>query len=192
LLVYLDSFRYPLAGEFSMLTDFAGINRIPNDWGLEVETLAEVYRNYSLRRVCQAELCETYEHKHQPLSAEDPKTGLMKMAIDIAKSIFRNLAVEGIILSQSALSTLLINYQRTAKDAIKRYRDDAVINGLIFDSHQESGIVEAFSRALQIAGKAFLDDPLYSPLIPNWNRVISAIPDFLDRLRDLIEKENTG
>jgi glucosyl-3-phosphoglycerate synthase len=191
LLVYLDSFRYPLAGEFSMLTDFAGINRIPNDWGLEVETLAEVYRNYSLRRVCQAELCETYEHKHQPLSAEDPKTGLMKMSIDIARSIFRNLAVEGIILSQSALSTLLINYQRTAKDAIKRYRDDAAINGLIFDSHQESIIVEAFSRALQIAGKAFLDDPLYSPLIPNWNRVISAIPDFLGRLQDLIEKENT-
>jgi glucosyl-3-phosphoglycerate synthase len=173
-----------------MLTDFAGINRIPNDWGLEVETLAEVYRNYSLRRVCQAELCETYEHKHQPLSAEDPKTGLMKMSIDIARSIFRNLAVEGIILSQSALSTLLINYQRTAKDAIKRYRDDAAINGLIFDSHQESSIVEAFSRALQMAGKAFLDDPLYSPLIPNWNRVIAAIPDFLDRLRDLIEKEN--
>ncbi len=192
LLVYVDSFRYPLAGEFSMLTDFAGINRIPNDWGLEVETLAEVYRNYSLRRVCQAELCETYEHKHQPLSPEDPKKGLMKMSIDIARSVFRNLAVEGIILSQSALSTLLINYQRTAKDAIKRYRDDAAINGLIFDSHQESGIVEAFSRALQIAGRAFLDDPLYSPLIPNWNRVISAIPDFLDRLRDLIEKDNAG
>ncbi|MGB7297300.1 MAG: glycosyl transferase [Candidatus Aminicenantales bacterium] len=191
-LVYLDSFRYPLAGEFSMLTDLARINRIPNDWGLEVETLAEVYRNYSLRSICQAELCETYEHKHQPLSADDPKTGLMKMSVDIAKSIFRNLAVEGIILSRSALGTLLINYQRTAKDAIKRYRDDAAINGLFFDSHQESIIVEAFSRALQIAGNAFFEDPLYSPLIPNWNRVISAIPDFLDRLRDLIEKDNSG
>jgi len=108
-LVYLDSFRYPLAGEFSMLTELARINRIPSDWGLEVETLAEVYRNYSLRRICQAELCETYEHKHQPLSAEDPATGLMKMAIDIAKSIFRNLAIEGITLSSSALGTLLIN-----------------------------------------------------------------------------------
>jgi glucosyl-3-phosphoglycerate synthase len=192
ILTYLDSFRYPLAGEFSMLADLARMNRIPNDWGLEVETLAEVYRNYSLRRVCQAELCETYEHKHQPLSAENPATGLMKMAIDIAKSIFRNLAIEGITLGSSALGTLLINYQRTAKDSIKRYRDDAAINGLIFDLHQESIIVEAFTKALQMAGKAFLEDPLYSPLIPNWNRVISAIPDFLDRLRDLIEKENAG
>ena len=75
LLVYLDSFRYPLAGEFSMIADLARINRIPGDWGLEVETLAEIYRNCSSKRICQVELCETYEHKHQPLSAENPKTG---------------------------------------------------------------------------------------------------------------------
>jgi glucosyl-3-phosphoglycerate synthase len=192
LLGYLDSFRYPLAGEFSMRTDLAGINRIPNDWGLEIETLAEVYRNYSLRRICQAELCETYEHKHQSLSAEDPKTGLMKMAIDITKSVFRNLAIEGIILTPSALGTLLINYQRTAKDMIKRYRDDAAINGLGFDSHQESIIVEAFTRALQMAGQAFFEDPLYSPLIPSWNRVISAIPSVLERVQELVETENAG
>ncbi len=73
LIVYLDSFRYPLAGEFSMSADLARINRIPGDWGIEVETLSEVYRNCSLKRICQVELCETYEHKHQPLSAEDPE-----------------------------------------------------------------------------------------------------------------------
>src|SRR5512135_1560694 len=189
-LVYLDSFRYALAGEFSMVTDLARLNNIPSDWGLEIETLAEVYRNYSLRRICQAEICETYEHKHQPLSADDPKTGLMKMAVDIAKSVFRNLAMESIILSESALRTLIVNYQRTAKDAIKRYRDDADFNGLTFDYHLETVIVEAFTRAIQIAGKEFMDDPLYSPLIPSWNRVISAIPDFLDRLRDAVDADN--
>ena len=191
-LVYLDSFRYALAGEFSMITDLARINRIPSDWGLEIETLAEVYRNYSLRRICQAEICETYEHKHQPLSAEDPKTGLMKMAVDIAKSVLRNLAVESIILSESALRTLVINYQRTAKDTVKRYRDDADFNGLAFDYHLETVIVEAFTRAIQIAGQEFMDDPLYSPLIPSWNRVISAIPDFLDRLRSAVEDDNAA
>jgi len=117
------------------------------------------------------------------LSAEDPKTGLMKMAIDIAKSVFRNLAVEGIILGQDAFGSLLINYQRTAKDMIKRYRDDAAINGLGFDYHQESIIVEAFTQAIQIAGQEFMDHPLYSPLIPSWNRVTSAIPDFLEKER---------
>jgi glucosyl-3-phosphoglycerate synthase len=189
-LVYLDSFRYALAGEFSMIADLARINRIPSDWGLEVETLAEVYRNYSLRRICQAEICETYEHKHQPLSAEDPRTGLMKMAVDIAKSVFRNLAMESIILSESALRTLIVNYQRTAMDAIKRYRDDADFNGLAFDYHLETVIVEAFTRAIQIAGKEFMEDPLYSPLIPSWTRVISAIPDFLERLREAVEADN--
>jgi glucosyl-3-phosphoglycerate synthase len=191
-LVYLDSFRYALAGEFSMITDLARINRIPSDWGLEVETLAEVYRNYSLRRVCQAEICDTYEHKHQPLSAEDPRTGLMKMAVDIAKSVFRNLAIESIVLSESALRTLVVNYQRTAKDAVKSHRDDADFNGLAFDYHLETVMAEAFTRAIQIAGKEFMDDPLYSPLIPSWNRVTSAIPDFLDRLREAVEADNAG
>jgi glucosyl-3-phosphoglycerate synthase len=191
-LAYLDSFRYALAGEFSMVAELARINRIPGDWGLEVETLAEVFRNYSLRRVCQAEICDTYEHKHQALSAEDPRSGLMKMAVDIAKSVFRNLAVESIILSESGLRSLVINYRRTAEDAVKRYRDDADFNGLAFDYHLETIMVEAFTRAVQIAGKEFMDDPLYSPLIPSWNRVTSAIPGFLDRLREAVEADNAG
>ena len=191
-LVYLDSFRYALAGEVSMISDLARINRIPNDWGLEIETLAEVYRNYSLRRICQAEICDTYEHKHQPLSAEDPKTGLMKMAVDIAKSVFRNLAMESIILSESALRTLVINYLRTAKDAVKRYRDDADYNGLAFDYHLETVIVEAFTLAIQIAGKEFMDDPLYSPLIPSWNRVASAVPELLEKLKTAVEDDNAA
>jgi len=190
LLVYLDSFRYPLAGEFSMITDLARINRIPGDWGLEVETLAEVYRNCSIKRICQVELCETYEHKHQPLSAQNPKTGLLKMSIDIAKAIFRNLAIEGAILSESLLNSLVITYLRTAQDTIKRYNDDAAINGLLFDRHQETITVEAFTRAIQIAGKEFREDPLYSPLIPNWSRVTSAIPDFLEQLHEVVEEEN--
>jgi glucosyl-3-phosphoglycerate synthase len=190
LLTYLDSFRYPLAGEFSMISELARINRIPGDWGLEVETLAEVYRNYTLKRICQVELCETYEHKHQPLSAEDASTGLMKMAVDIAKSVFRNLAIEGAVLSESAFRTLVINYQRRAKDTVKRYNDESAINGLLFDSHQESIMVEAFTRAIQMAAQDFVRNPLYSPLIPSWNRVTSAIPDFFDRLGQAIKEDD--
>jgi glucosyl-3-phosphoglycerate synthase len=191
LLVYLDSFRYPLAGEFSMIADLARINRIPSDWGIEVETLAEVYRNCSLKRICQVELCESYEHKHQPLSADNPKTGLMKMSIDISKAIFRNLAIEGAMMGASLFNTLVVTYLRTAQDTIKRYHDDAAINGLHFDRHSETKTVEAFTNAIRIAGKEFQENPLYSPLIPNWNRVTSAIPDFLERLHDVVEEENS-
>ena len=191
LLNYLDSFRYSLAGEFSMISDLARINRIPGDWGIEVETLSEVFRNCSHMRICQVELCETYEHKHQPLSADNPKTGLMKMSIDIAKAIFRNLAIEGATVSDSLLKTLIVTYLRTAQDSIKRYNDDAALNGLLFDRHQENKLVEAFTKAIQIAGKEFQEDPRYSPLIPNWNRVTSAIPDFLEQLHATVEKENS-
>jgi glucosyl-3-phosphoglycerate synthase len=190
LLVYLDSFRYPLAGEFSMIADLARINRIPSDWGIEVETLAEVYRNCSLKRICQVELCESYEHKHQPLSADNPKTGLMKMSIDISKAIFRNLAIEGAMMGASLFNTLVVTYLRTAQDTIKRYHDDAAINGLYFDRHSETKTVEAFTNAIRIAGKEFQENPLYLPLIPNWNRVTSAIPDFLERLNAVVEGEN--
>ncbi len=44
--------------------------------------------------------------------------------------------------------------------------------------------------AIQIAGRQFLENPLSSPLIPNWNRVTSAIPDFLRQLHDTVEEEN--
>jgi glucosyl-3-phosphoglycerate synthase len=190
-LVYLDSFRYPLAGEFSMITDLARINRIPWDWGLEVGILSEVFRNCSLRRVCQVDLTENYEHKHQELSSEDPSQGLLRMSIDIAKNLFRNLASEGIDLSESLLKTLKATYLRTAQEAITKYHDDAAINGLDFDRHEEGIAVDTFTKGIELASKAFVEDPLRIPLIPNWSRVTSAIPDFLERLKNAVDDDNT-
>ncbi len=190
-LVYLDSFRYPLAGEFSMITDLARINRIPWDWGLEVGVLSEVFRNCSLRRICQVDLTDIYEHKHQELSQEDPNKGLLKMSIDIAKNIFRNLASEGIDLSESLLKTLKATYLRTAQEKITKYHDDAAINGLDFDRHEEQVAVEAFTKGIELASNAFVEDPLRIPLISAWNRVSSAIPDFLERLKNAADDDNT-
>ena len=190
-LVYLDSFRYPLAGEFSMITDLARINRIPWDWGLEVGVLSEVFRNCSLRRICQVDLTENYEHKHQELSPDDPSKGLLKMSTDIAKNLFRNLASEGIDLSESLLKTLKATYLRIAQEAITKYHDDAAINGLDFDRHEEGVAVETFTKGIELASKAFLEDPLSIPLIPNWSRVTSAIPDFLERLKNAVDDDNT-
>ncbi|MBA3061232.1 MAG: glycosyl transferase, partial [Nitrospirae bacterium] len=106
LLVFFDSFRYPLAGEFCMDVDIARVNRIPGDWGLEVGVLAEVYRNSSLRRVCQVDIAENYEHKHQALSPDDETKGLHKMCVDICKSLFRTLTSEGIVFSSGLFRTL--------------------------------------------------------------------------------------
>jgi glucosyl-3-phosphoglycerate synthase len=190
-LVYLDSFRYPLAGEFSMISDLARINRIPWDWGLEVGVLSEVFRNCSLRRICQVDLTDNYEHKHQELSPDDPSKGLLRMSTDIAKNLFRNLASEGIDLSESLLKTLKATYLRTAQETITKYHDDAAVNGLDFDRHEEGVAVETFTKGIELASKAFVEDPLSIPLIPSWSRVTSAIPDFLERLKNAVDDDNT-
>src|SRR3990172_11538109 len=110
ILVYLDSFRYILAGEVAMVSDLARVVRTPSDWGLEVGTLAEVYRNTSTQRICQVGLSARYDHKHQNLSADDQSTGLFRMSIDICKSILRTLAGEGLTLSSGTLNTLVATY----------------------------------------------------------------------------------
>ncbi len=189
-LSFLDSFRYPLAGEFCMKTDLARINRIPSDWGLEIGVLAEVFRNCSVKRVCQAELCDSYEHKHQDLSQNDPAKGLMKMAVDICKTLFRTLSAEGIRLDSGVFRALQSTYVRTAEDTITRYQADALIDGLVFDRHQEELAVEAFAKAIRMASEAYLEDPLGMPLIPNWNRITAALPGFLEEIQAQVDADN--
>jgi glucosyl-3-phosphoglycerate synthase len=187
---YLDSFRYPLAGEFAMQADLARVNRIPSDWGLEIGVLAEIYRNCSVKRICQVDIADVYEHKHQDLSAGDPSKGLMKMAVDIAKILFRILAAEGVTLDAGNMQRLQIRYVRTAEDSITSYHADAMINGLIFDRHAEETAVETFAHALKIAAEEFFADPLGSPLIPNWNRITAALPGFLGALRKAVDADS--
>ncbi len=189
-LVYLDSFRYPLAGEFSMISDLAWRIRIPGDWGLEIGVLGEVYRTCTVGNICQTDLTDNYDHKHQDLSPHDASKGLLKMAIDIAKSLFRTLASEGIVFSDGFFKTLKATYVREAQDILRKYQNDSIINSLEFKRHDESLAVEAFSRGIAIAGEQILEDPLGIPLIPNWSRVVSAIPDFFSQLKDAVEKDN--
>ncbi len=187
---YLDSFRYPLSGEFAMQIDLARNIRIPGDWGLEIGMLAEVYRNTSLRRVCQVDVAETYDHKHQELSQDDASAGLNRMAEDICKSLLRTLAMEGVVFGQGFYATLKVNYLRQAQDAIRSYHDDAITNGLLFDRHSEQLAIEVFSGALDRGCDEFERAPLALTGLPNWNRVTAAIPDFLPRFREAVDADN--
>lgn len=190
-LVYMDTFRYPLAGEFSLDLDLVRRLRIPYDWALEVGVLSEVFRNAAPRAICQSELCENYDHKHQELSPRDPDKGLNKMATDVAKSMLRRMAAEGIRFDAGLLNTLLSAYIRQAEDTLRFYSADSAINGLSFPRHEEEKAVTTFVRSIQIAGKSFLEDPLWSPLISNWNRVQSALPTFFDELKEAVRLDNT-
>jgi glucosyl-3-phosphoglycerate synthase len=114
----------------------------------------------------------------------------MRMAIDITRSLLRTLAEEGVPISDGLLKPLPVTYLRTARDMMSRYQNDAYINSLHFDQHEEGVAVEAFARAIQKAGEEFLADPVGMPLIPNWNRVLAAIPDFFSRLREAVDLDN--
>ena len=187
---FLDSFRYPLAGEFAMDIDLARVNRIPADWGLEVGVLAEVFRNCTVARTCQVDLMDNYEHKHQTLSAKDQSKGLARMACDIAKSLFTTLAAEGLVFTADHFRSLEVRYVRIGQDTIARYHADAMLNGLKFDRHAEEMAVTVFARSLSDAAAEFINNPRGLPLIPNWNRVLAAVPEFFDLLLDAVEKDS--
>lgn len=189
-LVYMDTYRYPLAGECSMDLDLVRRVRIPHDWALEVGLLSEVFRNCAPRAICQSEICENYDHKHQDLSIRDPSKGLNKMAIDIVKTLFRHMAAEGIKLDAGLFDTLLSAYTRQAEDSLRFYGADAAVNGLLYPRHEEERAVSTFVRSLRVACREIQEDPLSSPLVPNWNRVQSAMPDFLDRFLEAVRLDN--
>ena len=187
---YMDSFRYPLAGEFSFRRDVLNDILIPSDWGLEIGVLSEMYRNYANNRLCQADIADVYDHKHQELSAMDDNGGLSKMSIDISKALFRKLATRGVTFNTETFRSLKATYYRIALDFVETYHNDAVMNGLTLDIHSEEKAVELFAENIMKAGEAFLDRPMERPFIPSWNRVISAIPDVLQQLLEAVEADH--
>ena len=186
---YMDSFRYPLAGEFSFRRDVLTDLRIPSDWGLEIGVLSEMYRNYANNRLCQVDIADCYDHKHQQLSAEDASTGLSRMSIDICKALFRKLATRGVVISAESFRSLKASYYRIALDFVETYHNDAHMNGLDYDVHGEERAVELFAENIMRAGEAFLDRPMERPFIPSWSRVSSAAPSILKRLAAAVEED---
>jgi glucosyl-3-phosphoglycerate synthase len=188
-LEYLDSFRYPLAGECAMTLEVAGSLRVPSDWGFEIGVLAEVHRHLPTTRICQVDVANAYDHKHRELSAEDPDSGLHRMSADIATAIYRRLAISGVVLSAEGFRSLEAAYDRTALDLIDRYQADAAFNGLDYDRHGEEAAIQVFAGAIVRAGDEFLKDPLESTFIPSWSRVRSEIPDLAERLVAAVEAD---
>lgn len=186
---YMDSFRYSLAGEFSFRRDVLSDIRIPSDWGLEIGVLSEMHRNYANNRLCQVDVAQVYDHKHQDLSLEDQQAGLSRMSIDITKALFRKLATKGEVFNEESFRTIKASYYRIALDFIETYRNDAIMNGLTIDIHQEEEAVEMFAKNIMDAGKLFLENSMETPFIPSWNRIQSAVPDIFERLYQAVEED---
>lgn len=187
---YLSDFRYALSGEFAMIANLARSIGISPTWGLEISLLSEIYQRTSVHRVCQVEIAETYEHKHQEITKDHPETGLIRMATDIAETLFRFLSQDGVVLSQSFFRTLYISYIKESQIAIEKYNALALINGLSYDRHSEIEATETFVECLKVATQRFVTDPVGIPMMSAWVRVSAAIPDFQDRLNAAVEQDN--
>ena len=189
-LSYLDNFRYALSGEFALISSLARDLRISPTWGLEVSLLSEVYQRTSVNRICQVEVIESYEHKHQLLDKEKPDQGLIRMANEIAQTLFRVLSPDGVVMSEAFYRTLLTAYIQESRIAIEKYHALTLLNGIHYDRHSEIEAVEAFVGSLRTAIDEFISDPVGVPMLPAWVRVEAAVPDFLDRLQEAVEADN--
>ena len=164
-LEFMKSFKYPLAGEFSFRRNVLPELRISSDWGIEVGILSEMQRSFSPQNICQVDLADTYDHKHQILSIDDETKGLSRMSIDIIKTFIKKLATQGNTFSREKFRSLKATYYRSALDLIDIYRSDAEMNGLKLDTHTEEKTVELFARNIMKAGEAFILNPMDTPCL---------------------------
>eukprot|EP01155_Anaeramoeba_flamelloides_P001307 Anaeramoba_flamelloidesa1054829_206.p2 GENE.a1054829_206~~a1054829_206.p2 ORF type:complete len:408 (+),score=18.00 a1054829_206:324-1547(+) len=189
---YMDSFRYALSGEFAFIRTLARGIRISPTWGLEVSTLSEVYDNTSVRRICQTEIMDSYEHKHQDLKGNTPEQeldgGVAKMANDIAQAIFRIMSQRGTTFTQESLKTLQATYFNESRRAISRYDALAKFNSLDFSRKKEIEAVETFDRALKLASEEFIEDPLGVPALSAWISVRSVLPELSEHFYEAVHK----
>jgi len=171
---YLQSFRYPLAGEFAFTSDLAMNLRIPSDWGLEVGLLSEVFRHVAPSRIAQVDL-GLFDHKHKELGSQ-PSEGLQRMASEIFGTVLRGLMEhEGSVMTMDQIPTLEVLYRRVGEDRVRQFGIDSAINRLPYDRHGEELAVHRFAELLRNG----LSDLMASPIahqLPSWSRLKSCNP----------------
>ncbi len=186
---YMGSFRYALSGEFAFIRSLARGIRISPTWGLEVSTLSEVYHNTSKKRICQSEIMETYEHKHQDLGSE-AGGGVSQMTKEIAETIFRIMSQSGVTFSNAKFNALLTTYYEEAQRAIAQYSVISEVNGLAYDRQEELAAILEFTNSLKAANEGFNEDPMGVPLLSAWTAVRSVLPHFTYRYNEAVRMDN--
>lgn len=184
---YMGSFRYALSGEFAFIRSLGRGIAISPTWGLEVSTLSEVYKNTSNRRICQTEIMQSYEHKHQEMGNKTDGGGVYKMAADIAKMIFRVMAQEGVVFSDSHFQTLMATYYQESRFEISKFVALSKLNDLEYNRENEINAVETFQDSIYEAAKEFSKDSMGLPSLSPWITVRSVLPNFSDKLANAVK-----
>ncbi len=186
---YMGSFRYALSGEFALIRSLARGIRISPTWGLEVSTLSEVYHSTSKKRICQSEIIDSYNHKHQILGSEYGD-GIAKMTKEIAETIFRIMSQSGVAFSNAKFSALLTTYYEESRRAIDQYSAVSEVNALYYDRQKEIEAILTFTDSLRLANEDFHDDPMGVPALPAWTSVRSVLPKFSYKYNEAVKLDN--
>ncbi len=188
---FLESFRYPLAGEKAFTAELAADLTIPGHWGMDIGVLSDVYRRCDPSNICQVAVARSYDHKHQDLSSDDPSKGLRRVSLDVTATILNDLNDLGISgLNMDApdggagqiVVGLVDAYYREAKELLQHYANDAMFNDLNFDVATEAACIDAFAQSINDATRS-------CPSVvssPSWRTVFDQLPDVKQQLTDIV------
>ena len=134
---YLGEFRYALSGEWCLRR--SALQQIPfgPGWDAEIRML-HAWHALPRLRICQAELCRAYDHRHHDLS------GLGQMASEVASAIWQGIATE----HQPDPSAVLTHWQAASTRSLEHACLTAGINGLAHSREAESAAAQAFAAIL--------------------------------------------
>lgn len=164
---YLQSFRYPLAGEFAVHADHVPALEPYPTWGLETGMLGDMYGRAGIDGSAQVDL-GMHRHDHRPVRGED---GLLRMAREVVGTLFDILARSGIAIDPAALAPA---YERTAREFVDRYARDAAFNELSYDRSNELDQVATYRGAIATGGTTTPRLPQLSELSIDADRIVEA------------------
>lgn len=168
LLEHLESFRYPLSGEFAADMSALESFSLPGGWGLEISMLCEAFRHLPVARQCQVDLGFHFEHRHRSLSHDQVginEPGLVSAAADVALCLaFQVLREVGETSTRQVMERIVSRYPIRAEEWARRYEHVALLNDLHHDAQEEGAAIAAFGRALERLPGALTDNG--TPHIP--------------------------
>ncbi len=151
---FLRGFRYPLAGEVAMTAEVARSLRVHAGWGLETAMLAEVHELLPASAVCQVDLCDRYDHRHQPL-----ESGLREPAQEVAQMLL------SMVQEWPSDFEIVDAYTRQAEIAKACGQGLAAFNGLTSAVEDENAAIALFTAAVRRVSQTHRA-PV--PLLPAW------------------------
>jgi len=159
LIDYLLAFNYQLSGEMVFETNLLKRMHFATNWGVEIFTLIEVYRKAN--NIAQVQFStRPFEHKHQPVSSDNPEGGLYKVAIDVVSTLLSTLVIEeGLEISDYFVRDITITYLNVADELIRKYCDNAAFSKLEYDRNTEEALVKGIFKNAILAAGEFLTSP---------------------------------